>query len=339
MTVATARRARAVHEVLVVLILLTGLLGLFLPCVRCWRETAGRAACRDNLRRLAAACFQAENVHGRLPAGFGGRRPGGSDADRGTGLLVELLPHLGRADLATCLPPAGVWYSWPSDAPPAYAVAATRVAPFECPSAAGPRAGCAVLAASFGHDEAGATAVARVVENYARAEAYRPLAVGNYAGVGGAGRGPHPLAGKYEGVFAGRTGVALAEVAAGDGLAATLLLGETCGQREGVGGPAGRPNDECEATWVGVGALPTVYGLGQGLEADWRQFASCHGGVVQFALCDGSVRGVRVGRTGDGPLNGAPWAAFDSGSLDWRVLQALAGYRDGTSFEAAAFGD
>lgn len=326
MTVTSARRARALHEALVVLLLLITLFGLFLPCVRCLREAAGRATCRDNLRRLAAACFQAENVHGHMPAGV--------CADRGTGLLVELLPHLGRADLAGRLPPSGRWYD--RQPPCAYAVAATRVSEFECPSAAGPRAGCAVLTASFGHDAAGAPTCSRTVEDYRQAEAYRPLAVTHYAGVAGAGRGPHTVGAKYAGVFASPTGVALAEVAAGDGLSATLLLGEACGQRESVPGDSA---DECDATWVGVGALPTVRGLGQGLDSDWRQFGSCHGGVVHFALCDGSVRGLRVGRTRAGPPGAAPWAAFDAGSADWRLLQALAGYRDGTEFDPALCAD
>lgn len=322
-----------------VLLLLTGLLGLFLPCVRCWRETANRAACRDNLRRLAAACFQAENVHGRLPAGFGGRHPGETDGDRGTGLLVELLPHLGRTDLAKRLPAKGTWYSSPNDPPTAYAVAATRVTEFECPSAVGPRAGNAIVSAAFEHDVAGATLVTRKVENYARAEAYRPLALGNYAGVGGAGRGPHAAATKYEGVFAGRTGIALADVVSGDGLSATLLIGEACGQRETTVGCGSYTPEVCDGTWVGVGALPTVLGLGDGLESDWRQFASCHGGVVQFAFCDGAVHAVRIGRTQAGPPGAAPWAAFDAGSVDWRLLQALAGYRDSTAFDPALVED
>ncbi len=324
MTVASARRARALHEALVVILLLITLFGLFLPCVRCLREAAGQATCRDNLRRLAAACFQAENVHGHMPAGVCGVR--------GTGLLVELLPHLGRADLADRLPSDGSWYQWSAEPPAAYAVAATRVAAFECPSATGPRASCTVVTAAFGHDGAGAPTCARTVENYRHAEAYRPLAVAHYAGVGGAGRGPHPVGAKYAGAFAGSTGVALADVAAGDGLSVTLLLGEACGQREF---DSGHPPSECDATWVGVGALPTVRGLGQGLDSDWRQFGSCHGGVVHFALCDGSVRGLRVGRTRVGPPGVAPWAAFDTGSADWRLLQALAGYRDGTEFDPA----
>ena len=94
----------------------------------------------------------------------------------------------------------------------------------------------------------------------------------------------------------------------------------------------------CDANWVGVGALPTVYGLGQVLDAEWRQFGSCHG-VVQFALCDGSVRSLRVGQTGNRPPGDAPWANFAAGSSDWRLLQALAGYRDRTGFDAALFAD
>ncbi|MFO0810083.1 MAG: DUF1559 domain-containing protein [Gemmataceae bacterium] len=334
--------ARALPEALVVVGLLAILLGLFLPGIRHLRESSARESCRDHLRRLAAACMQAEDVHGRLPPGFRGARPGELDTDdRRTGLLVELLPYLGRADLATRLPSEGQWYGGDVYPPPSYAVAATRVPEFECPSAAGARGRSALIVAAFGHDAAGAATFGRWIENYVHAEAYRPFAPSHYAGVGGAGRGPHAVASRYVGVFTDRTGVALADVAAGDGLSSTLLIGESCGQRQNRP-PEGRPSeppDECDANWVGVGALPTAHGLGEGTDSEWRQFGSCHAGVVQFALCDGSVRALRMGQTRRRPSGDAVWANFGAGSSDWQLLQALAGYRDATAFDGSLFVD
>ncbi len=90
-------------------------------------------------------------------------------------------------------------------------------------------------------------------------------------------------------------------------------------------------------SWMGVGALGTKFGLapmgganpssnGANLPGGWNYLSSLHtGGVVQFAMGDGSVRGVRVGATGVRNPTSGPNVA----TSDWYLLQAMSGMQDG----------
>jgi prepilin-type N-terminal cleavage/methylation domain-containing protein/prepilin-type processing-associated H-X9-DG protein len=159
-------------------------------------------------------------------------------------------------------------------------------------------------------------------------EAYFPMGRNNYAGVGGLGQGPNPAWGKYQGIFTNRSRTRLEDVK--DGTAYTLMYGEFCGRNlndVNPGEPAGTYGENSyDACWW-VSSLSTAAGLGEGQSAPVASFSSNHTGVVNFAFADGSVHGLQIGTTAI------------VGSDDWWLLQALAGFRDGTNTGPAALED
>jgi len=132
----------------------------------------------------------------------------------------------------------------------------------------------------------------------------RPADLGrtNYLGVAGAvGVVGCPTWDNHEGIFTNRSKSSFASIR--DGASNTLMFGEAVG---------GTPQPEFFYSWMGVGAMPTAFGFGQG---KWWQFDSCHPGVVQFAVADGSATAV-------------------SKHIDKNVLVALSGMREGTQSAA-----
>jgi prepilin-type N-terminal cleavage/methylation domain-containing protein/prepilin-type processing-associated H-X9-DG protein len=137
----------------------------------------------------------------------------------------------------------------------------------------------------------------------------------------------------YEGVFANRTKTRLTDIH--DGTSNTLMFGEA------LGGFVQEPpytTREIVYSWMGVGALPAKFGLGQpglpyGLNAttgasqpgaSWPTFSSRHPGGVQFCYADGSVHFLKYGTT---------TMRKPDCSQDWWVLQRLAGIHDGQVIE------
>ena len=83
-----------------------------------------------------------------------------------------------------------------------------------------------------------------------------------------------------------------------------------------------------------MGALPTLAGLPVQYP-QYYQFSSKHTGVVNFCYADGSVRGVKVGSSKWNPL--VPEAQKPAEvTLDWFVLQQLAGMRDGETRDSSS---
>jgi prepilin-type processing-associated H-X9-DG protein len=123
---------------------------------------------------------------------------------------------------------------------------------------------------------------------------------------------------KYIGPFYNRSKTKLADVP--DGTANTVLFGETLG---------GESHGErtTSLSWMGAGAMPTAYGLPK-KSYQWN-FSSRHPGVVQFGMCDGSVRRLRVS-DGDG-------LSPDFFSEHWYNLQRAAGMSDGEPVDSIIF--
>jgi len=107
----------------------------------------------------------------------------------------------------------------------------------------------------------------------------------NYLGVSGYFGYTTASTDVYEGIFTNRSGTKLNAIS--DGTSNTLMFGETLG-RELTGSPT---TTQC---WIS-GPLPTAWGLPTSGSTGWWHFSSRHTGVVNFAMGDASVRGLRSG--------------------------------------------
>jgi prepilin-type processing-associated H-X9-DG protein len=160
-------------------------------------------------------------------------------------------------------------------------------------------------------------------------EQYFPMGRSNYTGVGGLGHGVG-INQPYEGVYTSRSSWSQGQIAALDGTSNTLMYGEICG-REGYDGNGVLNDNVYDRSWMassqwtsrGLNArIDPVSGAtveDQGQRCYYSSFSSNHGALVQFAFCDGSVRGLNSTNTQDATTP----------SPEWVMFQQLAGVRDG----------
>lgn len=73
-----------------------------------------------------------------------------------------------------------------------------------------------------------------------------------------------------------------------DGTSNTIAFGET------IGGTDSGPIN-MRLAWAGATGLSSAFGVPQIGQAQWWTWSSFHGGVINFAFCDGSVRSLRNG--------------------------------------------
>ncbi len=123
-------------ELLVVIAIIGILIGMLLPAVQQVREAARRITCSNNLRQMALATLNYESTHGRFPSTWRAVDGGGS----GWSVQAQILPFLEQGNLFDT-----VNFSFAYDDPAQgtidlgvnpVSLAATRVAPYLCPSEA-----------------------------------------------------------------------------------------------------------------------------------------------------------------------------------------------------------
>ena len=318
-------------ELLVVLAILAVVIALLLVAIQKAREAANRVSCSNNLRQLGLAASSYNSTHCVLPPGYLGPLdnetprppPIGGAADstvQNVSLFVYLLPYLESEtiykQLKVNLDLSGGGDPWWAglNASTNMAAAQTRIKTLLCPSD-DPYASSkgTVYAAHFFNFGQRWNFYAPSWD-YSEVPAAANLGRTNYLGIGGAfGRGTNATFNEFEGLFTNRSQNSLDRVP--DGTSNTLLFGEVLG---------GQPNGvkEYSASWLGVGAMPTVGGM-RSAKSSWFQFSSNHPGIVQFCFADGSVRALKPGSTAPGLLLKGPY------SQDWYVLQQLSGFRDG----------
>jgi len=298
-------------ELLVVIAIIAVLIGLLVPAVQKVREAAARTECMNNLKQLGIASHNYHDVFDRFPPGWVGPKPQmnsfpipDSFGYQWVGVLNYLLPYVEQDNLYK-----QIVIDWNENdiGPPWFGNAAntnvcqykikTFLCPMDDPSAA--TQACIVLT----HTYFDGVSFLILERGYFDIPGFgSSVAKTNYVGVAGYfGQVNEPGTDRYEGIFCNRSGVRLAQVTAADGSSNTLLFGETVG-------------DNYYGTrysaygWMGMGALPTAWGLPEPTgpgdpNVGWWHFSSRHTAVVNFCLADGSVRGIRKGITSGSAYN------------------------------------
>ena len=269
-------------ELLVVIAIIAILIGLLLPAVQKVREAAARSQCQNNLKQIGLAALNYESTYGYLPPGMSNAAvypaptssmTAGSVGASLAGTLAYLLPYVEQQNVYNQFPlgvftlPGNAYWS-------SYAAANTRIKTFICPSdnadTVSPSNGsweCLLYypGSMTGYYFSGNTSFGRT--NYASNAGY----LGNLPGW------------PYPGPYGYNTQTKL--VAITDGTSNTLAFGDA------LGGSATGTRDFV-ANWASFN-LPTGFGLST--QPQWYQYGSKHtGGIINFALCDGSVRSVSV---------------------------------------------
>jgi prepilin-type N-terminal cleavage/methylation domain-containing protein/prepilin-type processing-associated H-X9-DG protein len=339
------RRAFTLIELLVVIAIIGILIALLLPAVQKVREAANRTTCANNLKQLGLAAHNYQSTFNSLPPGYLGpldnespRFPT-SDPDpfpQNVGVLGFLLPYIEMENVYRQLTIdwdlnalGDPWWLNTNN----FNTARTKIKILLCPSDdayATPSGGMGYTGHYYNTSR-----VPPPFWFYAHAHTeteWLDLGRTNYVGVGGTfGRGSHtsptppyfPIGiDRYEGLFTNRSRNSLNRVL--DGTSQTMLFGEVTG-----GVDHGRK--QYAFSWLGVGSLPTMFGL-SAQDPTWWQFSSFHPGVVQFCFADGSVRGLRPGGSN---LTLELLASFQF-SPDWYVMQQLAGFQDGEARDTSS---
>jgi prepilin-type N-terminal cleavage/methylation domain-containing protein len=293
-------------ELLVVIAIIGILVALLLPAVQAAREAARRTQCTNNIKQVALAAHNFHDTHNRLPPGSVGTMQAGQRPDlvsQNIGVLVFLLPYLEqpmlydgikndinlRLDHHPSMVGATPTIISPDLAPKTdvywrrsitWSLAQTRVPGFLCPS---DNAESAVrVSATFAtHHRPPSNGTSVQMWTFTGA----PLGRTNYLGSAGRlGEGGNSYWRQWRGPFWTRSKNRFADIL--DGTSNTLMFGET------IGGYSGRTKAHSHA-WISANGAPTHWGKRRGYDTRWYHFfSSWHSGVVQFALADGSVKGV-----------------------------------------------
>lgn len=294
------RAAFTLVELLVVIAIIGILVGLLLPAVQAAREAARRTQCNNNLKQIALAAHTFHDVHQRMPPGYLGSLPQHNlttlTDDQWLGCLAYLLPQLENQTiwdsitiekkverLPTDPSPGGWWNDLNS-----WNAAQIKINAFLCPSTTAYSAKDVMATLHTYEDSPGVGSMRGWVFT-------GPLKLGrtNYLGSAGLmGNLPNGWD-YYQGIFGTRTQHSMSAIT--DGTSNTIMFGEAVGDQvkdPNTGAPLHK-GLTMTYSWMGCGIMVGAWGLDPKGTKNWYQFSAEHPGIVQFAMADGSVRGIQ----------------------------------------------
>jgi len=295
------RKGFTLIELLVVIAIIAVLVGLLLPAVQKVREAAARMSCQNNLKQICLASMNFESSNGRLPPGgiVSALAPANVDfspptAGPMTSPLSMLLPYIEQNNIYNQMNPDYFNFQskatfWAYSITPVSgdgnntgfpAIFNSQIKTYLCPSddaqTATPSSGIIV-----GWEiEAGGYYYDWVLNTPGFGA---ELGCTNYIANGGYSYAVNNAT--YVGPYYNNSKTTLTSIS--DGTSNTIAFGET------VGGTM--PARDFKMSWGGALAQWTNRGVRNDTTADFTTFSSKHSGVVQFAMCDGSVRGIPKG--------------------------------------------
>ncbi len=366
MPVQRSRPGLTLLELLLIVGIITLLIALILPAIQRAREAANRLVCAQHLRQLGLAAHLYASDHGCLPPGYLGPlgppdSPGTPampyDASRGpwVGALYFLLPYVEMEAVYHNLydtpqvypsPPAGYTFDpksrmnvyqavarrgwWANGLNVGSGIFQVKIGVFLCPSAelTVPTLGMGGMFTDGPWSS--------VYLNLPTSIPLGGMARTHYTGVAGFSGTSDP---GFEGALTNRSRTRLGQIVAADGTSNTILFGEALG-----GSLPGKLDRETSAfSWVGVGSLNTKFGLIRVPDSEalpdvvgaWKPwsalaFSAVHPRGTNMCFADGSVRQLRYSKIPADYVRPASPPKLPHPS-DWGVLQALAGWRDGSS--------
>ncbi len=344
------RSAFTLIELLVVIAIIGILIALLLPAVQKIREAAARMSCSNNLKQIALAAHNYQGVFNYLPPGANLNSVGCVQLlmpymEQDNLYNIFSTPTQGNT-AAYVGTPNLPWFSDPWDRPPTTSTDTLPPCPnpsgmwgcqgevkiLQCPSAPDPsQYVTALMDVEYGTPGVDYNATRPgpdVGHTFSSAPGRDVMGHSNYLGVAGylpqseiaanaVGVSPQPT----PGVFTYQSKNSIGQVSSADGTSNTLMFGEYVGGNLNSGGasigggiPVGIAGAGRCAGYNFTGFGPPINGsaaVNSTTGSGWAFFGSMHtGGVVQFAMCDGSVQRL-------------------NSSIDFLVYNYLAGYADG----------